>query len=444
MLEFFRSIANSILTWFRSSWDILTLNKHPADGPWHDEEHRQAEEAARLAAEAEARRKVEELERARAADAEERCQAEEAARLAAEAEARRKAEEDELARAAAEAERRRLVEEAARLVAEAPLDGEHVAEIDEQTESAAEEGLTGERGLYVEPPDRPSSHARASRYRAPTGGAPTTRQQPAGNRSKPKGDVNEADRSRALSIELRLLFERGECCRVSLLPKRTSGLPEELTLRTSTGSVDLVALQDDWYQDIVPSNLGELLRDGAVWQDEGTGQEWLLSGREIYVLASGSAHRGLVTCPRLLLGREHAVLCTSKRLPEVITSLQQTSCNDWKQLDENDGVPQGWFVIRGIVPRSTVPLVENSDILNILRPLPQIEINLEGGIPLGYTSWLATHPPSIRVYGDPDHIQRVTINGQDATLSNDGCYTAPGWDEVGDHQIWCNGTSKSY
>jgi hypothetical protein len=248
-----------------------------------------------------------------------------------------------------------------------------------------------------------------------------------------------------LPVELRVLFERGDSLRVTLLPRRSPGLPDELTVwAPSGGTVDLVALQEDWYQDIDPQNLGALLLEGVLWRDEATGQEWLLSGREIFVLASGTVHRGLVSCPRLVLGREHAVLCTTARLAEVEAVLREAGCESWRTLDDNDGAPRGWVLLRHVLPRRPIPWTDNSDILNVLRPLPQIEIVLEGGICLGYASWLAEHPPSIRVYGDPDHTGAVQIDGQNASVSADGRYIAPRWDSVGPHQVWCNGATRTY
>ncbi len=418
------------------------------------EARRQTEEAARAAAEAEARRKAEEEERTRvAAEVEARRQTEEAARAAAEAEARRKAEEEERARVAAEAETRRQTEEAARAAAEAEArrnaaeaphrtnaeDGEAEA----RSPAAEGEAQTGDGRASAAEADEPGSARRASapRYRAPGGGPPAPRN-PAGNAAKRAEPVTGGNH--ALQVELRILFERGDSVCVSLLPKRTSGLPDELSVCTASGIIDLVARQDDWYQDVVPQNLGALLRDGVLWRYEATDQEWLLSGREIFVLASGTAHRGLVSCPRFVLGREHALLCTAERLAAVEAVLRQAGCDGWTQLDENDGAPIGWLVLRGVIPRRPVPSADGADILNVLRPLPAFEIALEGGVCLGYTSWLAEHPPSIRVYGDPEHVGTVLIDGQNATSSEDGRYVAPGWDSAGAHQVWCSGATRTY
>ncbi len=435
------------------------------------EARRQAEQTARAAAEAEAKRKAEEDERVRIAEAEARQQAEDAARAAAEVEAKRNTEEDEHARIAAEAEARRQAEQAARAAAEVEVrrkaerdeqsrvpaedEGRGQSEADaapwpqagdggppeaeEEVQPASGEGLT-EEGTEPTAPRTPRT--RAPRYRGPAGGPPALRQAPA--RTSAARTESAADGNRVLPVELRVLFERGGSLRVTLLPRRSRGLPEELTVWAPAGTVDLIALQEDWYQDVAPPDLGALLLEGVLWRDEATGQEWLRSGREIFVLTSGTAHRGLVTCPRLVLGREHAVLCTTTRLAAVEGVLREAGCEGWRTLDDNDGAPRGWVLLCDVLPRRPVQWTDNSDILNGLRPLPQVEIALEGGIRLGYASWLAEHPPSIRVYGDPDHTGAVQIDGHNATASADGCYTAPGWDSVGPHQVWCNATTRTF
>jgi hypothetical protein len=266
------------------------------------------------------------------------------------------------------------------------------------------------------------------------------------------GQQQAAGQIRTIPIELRVLFEHGGYCRVSLLLRRSEGLPEECALSTAIGSIDIIALSEDWYQDVVPEGLGTLLRDGFVWTDKLTQKQWQLAGREIYILATGTTHRGFVSAQRLAIGREHLVMCTTSRLPEVEKVLEQAGCTGWTQFGKDDGAPDGWAIlgdaasgrIRGIVPSKPVSLAVGADILNILRPLPEIEIALERGIPLGYNSWLVGHPPEIRIYGDSQHAQGVFIDGHQSTLSQQNAYTAQGWDDPGIHQIWCNGTSKKY
>jgi hypothetical protein len=179
----------------------------------------------------------------------------------------------------------------------------------------------------------------------------------------------------------------------------------------------------------------------------------MFAGREIFVLVGGTIHRGFVSCPKLTLGREHTVLCTAPRLAEVEDVLQRTGCTNRTVFREEDGTPSGWVLVadidragrpRGLVPTYAVPMPEGSDILNVLRPVPEIEILLENGVPLGYSSWLAAFPPIIRVVGDVEHVQKVLIDGNEATIGEDGAVRAPGWDEPGAHRVWCSNVSQGY
>jgi hypothetical protein len=87
---------------------------------------------------------------------------------------------------------------------------------------------------------------------------------------------------------------------------------------------------------------------------------------------------------------------------------------------------------------------DGPEIRNVLCPVPEIDIALEGGVPLGHSSWLAGYAPAIRVIGDTRHTQKVLIDGKEATIGADGTCCVPGWDEPGPHQVWCSNVSRSY
>lgn len=283
----------------------------------------------------------------------------------------------------------------------------------------------------------------APEYRAPAGGPPSPRQlSPPRNHSDNQGEPST--HVQPARVEVRILFQRGGYCAVSLLASRPSGLPERLTVSSGVGEVVLSELQEDWYEAEVAGGLADLLRNGFRWTDRETGQEWVLSRREVFVLAPGTEHRGFVSCPRLVVGREHLVLCTAAQLAAVEGELREAGCSEWTQLGEDDGVPTGWKVLRAVRPQRSVPPGTEHHILNVLRPLPDIEIALEGGIRLAHNQWLLGYPPEIHIYGDPAHTGEVLIDGEEAIRSRSGGYEAPGWDSEGDHRIWCGNTSKSY
>lgn len=285
---------------------------------------------------------------------------------------------------------------------------------------------------------------RPSKYRPPSATSPPTRKPRSTPSIHARTPDNAENRPWRSEIELRILFERGGYCRASLLPKRPSILPETIRVSGTGGLVDLVALEDNWYQDIETDDLGRQLRSGIRWIHEATGQEWVLSGREIFVLAAGATHRGFVSTARLTIGREQAIACTTSILPKVEQTLREAECKGWTLRGEDDGVPNGWVVLHPVVPLRSVPLTDDVDILNVVRPLPEIQINLEGGIRLRYNEWLAGHPPSIHMYGDPEHTERVVIDGHEAELTAKGCYIAPNWDADGNHRVWCGGATTTY
>ena len=259
-------------------------------------------------------------------------------------------------------------------------------------------------------------------------------------------EEKSAQRARSLPIEVRLRFVRGGCCSVSLIAKRSASLPENLTAVARADGVNLRAMQDEWYQDVVPDDFSRVLRYGTVWTHEGDNGQctWSLSGREFYVMAGRRDISGYVSQPCLDLGRNHVVLCTERLRNRVEEAIRETGAQPTTVLGKSFGAPPGWIVVRNIVPNEAVPPADDPDIFNALRPLPRIEISLERGIRLGYANWLDGHPPSIRVYGDPEHASETRIDGRVAERMADGTYGVSGWDAVGSHRVWCRGTSRSY
>jgi hypothetical protein len=86
----------------------------------------------------------------------------------------------------------------------------------------------------------------------------------------------------------------------------------------------------------------------------------------------------------------------------------------------------------------------DGDILDALRPLPDVEISLNGGIRIDRQAWLRGFPPAIQIVGDTSTIGAVMIDGQEARRFPDGAYVVPGWDAVGEHTVWCTSTSRTY
>ena len=263
------------------------------------------------------------------------------------------------------------------------------------------------------------------------------------NRRKPRATDN-TERGRSLPIEVRLRFDRGGSCVVSLIPSRSLGDPEGATVASAFGPLDLRAMQDQWYEDVTLEDIARILCEGTIWSERGGSGRWSLSGRDLYVLGEHLELSGWVSQPSLKLGRKHVILCTEQLRPAVEQALLEAGVDHSVALDISFGSPAGWVVFGDVVPVRAASASGRADILNALRPLPELEICLEGGIRLEYAAWLDGYPPLIRVYGDPADTPEVRIDGCTASCGDDGAYRAAAWDEIGTHTVWCAGISRSY
>lgn len=319
-------------------------------------------------------------------------------------------------------------------------------------EEAAEEGSAGAEGddeHEVHPSDDQPAQQKARKkkprkYRGLDRGA--RRLPGARHHRRRSGGEEVSTRGRALPLEVRLRFGRGGSCQLSLIACRSRGLPEAITVLAQTGELELQAMQDEWYQDVFPEDLSRILDVGAVWTHDCASEQfiWSLSGRPLYVLADRADISGFVSQACLELGRKHVVLCKVEIESEVEHALKQAGASPTSVLNESSGAPVGWIVFCNVVPDTPVTPRDAADVANALRPLPRIEISLEDGIRIERSNWLEGYPPSIRVYGDPEHAAEVHVDNSIAERGADGCHRAPGWDSLGSHVVQCLGTSKSY
>jgi hypothetical protein len=223
-------------------------------------------------------------------------------------------------------------------------------------------------------------------------------------------------------------------------------MPAEASVLGAGSPLTLSAFHDKWYQDVRPPDIGSILENGAEWYvDRAEGRlRWSLSGRPLYVLGTREDLSGFVSVPRLLLEDQQVVLCTARVRPQVEEVLRQSCDAVPTPMSADDGLPNGWLAYYRLTPNRTIPASATPDILDALRPSPDLEIVLRGGVRLHYTEWLAGYPPRIRLQGDVQHARQVTIDGKAAVQEADGTFTVSGWDLVGDHRVVCEGMSKTY
>jgi hypothetical protein len=408
---------------------------------------------ARLQAEAEerSRKEAEAKENARLVE-EQRLAAE---NRAAEAEAKQRAEAEarEKARLAAEEERRveedREAEERARAEAETSEKAQIAAEEEarRQPDETVEEEKTDEPA--IEPssqPPEPNETPRPPTYR-PTAPSATT----APSRARVQTGSRTAQTSNAdLRLRVQLVFGRGGIVRsLALAPDRRDGMPSEIKVTGTQGELHLTDLRDDCYEPVALTNAGDALFQGIEWRGCGDARRWrwVLGGRELYVLAPGDEFglHGFVSTARLWLNARHVVLATTRLREEALAALAEAGCATPEVSDDTTpGVPSGWLLFRDVTPTRAVPMRDDRDILNSLRPAHEIEPHFVGGIRLERNTWLAGFPPRIRFTGQFANGFQVKIDGHPAQPASDGAFEAPGWDSEGEHRLWFGDQAETY
>lgn len=230
----------------------------------------------------------------------------------------------------------------------------------------------------------------------------------------------------------------------SLLASRPSGAPSDLEVMSGISRVQLIEANDEWYEAPVDS-LADWL-NGVSFLSIGLhiGNRWQLTRREIHILATDNAVSGWVSTTRLVLGRRHLVLCSEERKNEVATLLKEAGCVDAAQLGEHSGIPNGWVSFWPVTPSRPIAPIAGEELLNLLRPLPDVQVSLEGGLALQSSTWMVGYPPTIRVTGELGE-EKIFIDEMVAARAVDGEVRAVGYDIPGQHHISVGGRhSRSY
>jgi hypothetical protein len=320
--------------------------------------------------------------------------------------------------------------------------GEETKEEEAEPEPPPEESPPEESPPEIKPARQLPSVPQPRRYQPQARGAAGRKR--SGAPTTPRQEPTE----RSCPIEVRLRSRTGGAFSISLLPRRRAGMPEEIDVAGAGDSLlTLSAFHEAWYQDVVPSDTANALRKGTVWYaDRPDGRlQWMLSGRDLYVLGPREELSGYVSTNRLTLGDQHAVLCIAELREKVLALLQQCCGATPASIDPEDGLPAGWVGFRGVCPTRSLPASFSADILDALRPAPDVQIHLRGGIRLQHSQWLTGFPPAIALVGAAaDATPVVTIDGQPATQGSDGAFTAPRWDGPGEHLVACDALTRTY
>ena len=230
-----------------------------------------------------------------------------------------------------------------------------------------------------------------------------------------------------------------------LLASRPTGSPSEVEVRYGSRSVEMVEVGDDWYE-VLYDDISSWFH-GLVLVSEKAGTnniQWTLTKRAIHILAPNNEVGSWTSTTRLVLGRKHLVACENEYVERVLAVLKDGGCDAVEVLDNNLGAPQGWTLLFPVTPSKSVLAVTGEDQMNTLRPLPSVEISLEGGIRLWNSTWMQDYPPTIWIRGDLPPGESVYVDETLSSISNEGAVMATSLNEVGEHHISIGGRQSSH
>lgn len=199
---------------------------------------------------------------------------------------------------------------------------------------------------------------------------------------------------------------------LEFLARRPASFPE----RFDIGSRLFEAGEQGWYDPVpITEADGDLLAHGITWTCRTPEGAFVLHrppSRAIALRAT-SEHSGFISQRGLPLGISGAVLCLTDEAARVAEFLSEASGQRCRPVDD-PGLPHGWSLFTGIVPRHAVPSPTGLDCLEIQS---DASIVLQGGLRLGRrAAWLAGAPPDVLIAGPPDI--EVILDGSRVSLSN--------------------------
>jgi hypothetical protein len=170
---------------------------------------------------------------------------------------------------------------------------------------------------------------------------------------------------------------------------------------------------------------------------------WSRTSRDLHVLGPDHRVAGFVSQARVVIGQESVVICRRGLASVARAQILATGSPEPIEI-EGPNVPKGWVCWRGVRPmRPSLPVGGHS-ILDALDPLPAVSIDFSGGIQLSRNVWLEGHPPSVRLLGLLSEGDPILIDGQSASINEDGAWVAQGWDAPGVHVVSHGGKSAGY
>lgn len=248
----------------------------------------------------------------------------------------------------------------------------------------------------------------------------------------------------ALDADLVVFFQPGGWgISISVLLRRGVGGPDEVNVRVDGDSVNVLAIDDTFFEPLHLSGVEGALRDGIAIETADTPPlRWSRTQRVLHVFSERPGISGFASVPRVVIGQENVILCTNEVGAEVLDFCRAADAEAPIEV-AGPGVPSGWRCFRSYRPKRPAQELGIEEILLALNPKPDAAIELSGGISISRGTWITDRPPVIRLVGVQPTDGELTIDDQPASLA-DGGWVSSNWSALGRHVIRYAGLSRSY
>jgi len=277
-----------------------------------------------------------------------------------------------------------------------------------------------------------------SRYR------PRLRERTAGPSASSNSSLRGNAGAGSMDADLMLAFQPGGWgIALSLLLRRSDGMPEETAFRVGGEAIQAVAIDESFFEPLPFPDVASALKDGIAIESVGAPRRrWVRTGRTLHLFSEKPGIPGFASMPRAVIGQENVILCAKATSDAVLAFCKSTGAGVPAEVT-GPGVVEGWRCFRGYRPKHPAAVDGAAEILLALNPLPNAVIDLSDGISISRGAWIADRPPSIRIVGVEPGENEVKIDGQPASLDGDR-WTASGWNLPGQHTVRYGGLSRSY
>lgn len=218
---------------------------------------------------------------------------------------------------------------------------------------------------------------------------------------------------RSARIEVRVSVRRGgRRFQYELYPRAPADFPGG-EYRNGISGVSLERVPGTAWFGPLPDHLAREALGAGIYLRNGR-YALRLGGARAMVLEKNEELGGWVSCPRIVAGQEHMVLCHSTLSGRVEERLRRAARPGWARAAGTSGLPSSWVCFRGVrIAGHAQAAAEDGD-LDCLLPRWRAGISFSGGLKIAGDAWLSGGEPAVTVTASEEQATPVLLDGEPA------------------------------